>query len=108
MLAAANVLKPLFGMLAWVPGPWEIAIIVIVVLILFGGKKIPELARGIGKGMREFKREMSGIKRDLDEAADDIQREQPQEERPRRQIPKADSQTPHTSSNRDKSEVEQK
>ncbi len=36
-------------------GPWGIVLIVIVVLLLFGGKKIPELMRGLGKGVREFK-----------------------------------------------------
>ena len=36
-------------------GPWGIVLIVIVVLLLFGGKKIPELMRGLGKGVKEFK-----------------------------------------------------
>tara|TARA_Y100000589_G_scaffold289496_1_gene291644 strand:- start:12 stop:182 length:171 start_codon:yes stop_codon:yes gene_type:complete len=36
-------------------GPWQVVLIVIVVLILFGGKKIPELMKGLGKGMKEFK-----------------------------------------------------
>ncbi len=36
-------------------GPWQIALIVLVVLLLFGGKKIPELMRGLGKGIKEFK-----------------------------------------------------
>ncbi len=36
-------------------GGWEILIIAIVVLLLFGGRKIPELMRGLGKGIREFK-----------------------------------------------------
>ncbi|MCD4682695.1 MAG: twin-arginine translocase TatA/TatE family subunit [Bacteroidales bacterium] len=36
-------------------GPWQIVLIVLVVLLLFGGKKIPELMRGLGKGIREFK-----------------------------------------------------
>ncbi len=36
-------------------GPWQIAIIVMVVLLLFGGKKIPELMRGLGSGIKEFK-----------------------------------------------------
>jgi len=36
-------------------GPWQIAIIVLVVVLLFGGKKIPELMKGVGKGIREFK-----------------------------------------------------
>ena len=37
-------------------GPWQIAIIVMVVLLLFGGKKIPELMKGLGQGMKEFKK----------------------------------------------------
>ena len=36
-------------------GPWQIAIIVVLVLLLFGGKKIPELMRGLGSGIKEFK-----------------------------------------------------
>ena len=36
-------------------GPWGIVLIVIVVLLLFGGKKIPELMRGLGKGVKEVK-----------------------------------------------------
>ncbi|WP_242203322.1 Sec-independent protein translocase subunit TatA/TatB [Aestuariivivens insulae] len=36
-------------------GPMQIALIVIVVLLLFGGKKIPELMRGLGSGIKEFK-----------------------------------------------------
>lgn len=40
-----------FGM----PGGWEMVVIALVVLLLFGAKKIPELARGLGRGIREFK-----------------------------------------------------
>jgi len=36
-------------------GPWQIAVVVILVLLLFGGKKIPELMRGLGSGIKEFK-----------------------------------------------------
>ena len=36
-------------------GPWQIGIVVLVVLLLFGGKKIPELMRGLGRGIKEFK-----------------------------------------------------
>ncbi|MCE2613610.1 twin-arginine translocase TatA/TatE family subunit [Flavobacteriaceae bacterium D16] len=36
-------------------GAWQIAVIVMVVLLLFGGKKIPELMRGLGSGIKEFK-----------------------------------------------------
>ncbi len=37
-------------------GPWQIIIILFVVLLLFGGKKIPELMSGFGKGIKEFKK----------------------------------------------------
>ena len=37
-------------------GPWQIVLIVLVVLLMFGGKKIPELMRGLGKGITEFKK----------------------------------------------------
>lgn len=37
------------------PGMWSIILIVVVVLLLFGGKKIPELMRGLGGGIKEFK-----------------------------------------------------
>lgn len=36
-------------------GPWQIVLIVLVVLLLFGGRKIPELMRGLGTGIKEFK-----------------------------------------------------
>ncbi len=36
-------------------GPWQIALIVAVVVLLFGGRKIPELMKGLGQGMKEFK-----------------------------------------------------
>ena len=42
-------------------GTWEIIIIVLVVLLLFGGKKIPELMRGIGKGVKSFKDGVNGV-----------------------------------------------
>jgi sec-independent protein translocase protein TatA len=42
-----------------VVGPWQIILIVVVILLLFGGKKIPELMKGIGKGIREFKEGMN-------------------------------------------------
>ena len=38
------------------PGPWEIALVILFVIIFFGGKKIPELARGLGLGLKEFKK----------------------------------------------------
>ena len=51
-------------------GMTEIMIIAIVVLVLFGGKKLPELMHGVGKGIRDFKKGMNGIedeiKKDID------------------------------------------
>lgn len=41
-------------------GTWEIILIVLVILLIFGGKKIPELMRGLGKGLRSFKDGMNG------------------------------------------------
>lgn len=43
------------SILIGVMGPWQWVLIVVVVLLLFGGKKIPELMRGLGSGMKEFK-----------------------------------------------------
>jgi sec-independent protein translocase protein TatA len=42
--------------IAGVIGPWQIILIIAVVLLMFGGKKIPELMSGIGKGMKDFKK----------------------------------------------------
>ena len=43
------------SILLFSPGPTEIIVILVIVLLLFGGKKIPELMKGLGKGMKEFK-----------------------------------------------------
>ena len=45
-------LNVLLGMI----GPWQAVIIVVALLLLFGGKKIPELMKGLGQGMKEFKK----------------------------------------------------
>ena len=42
-------------------GTWEIIIIVLIVLLLFGGKKIPELMKGLGKGVKSFKDGVNGV-----------------------------------------------
>ena len=47
-------------------GPTEIILIVLVVVLMFGGKKIPELMRGLGKGIREFKRSMKEIETEVE------------------------------------------
>jgi sec-independent protein translocase protein TatA len=53
-------------MLLSMPGGGEWITILIVVVILFGGKKIPELARGIGKGIREFNDAKEGVKKEIE------------------------------------------
>ncbi len=53
-------------------GTNEMIIIVIVVLLLFGGRKIPELMRGLGKGVREFNDAKSNVKREIEESASDV------------------------------------
>ncbi len=50
-------------------GAGEAILIISVVLIFFGAKRIPELARGLGKGIREFKDASAGIKRELEDAS---------------------------------------
>ena len=47
-----NLMAVMLGIL----GPWQIVLIVVVVLLLFGGRKIPELMRGLGSGVKEFKK----------------------------------------------------
>ena len=45
-------------------GPWQIVLIVLVFLLMFGGKKIPELMKGLGRGMKEFKEATKDLKED--------------------------------------------
>ena len=52
-------------------GAGEIVLIVLVVLLLFGAKKIPELARGIGKGMSEFKKGLKDVESEIKSADTD-------------------------------------
>nr|AAX16425.1 putative Sec-independent protein translocase [uncultured murine large bowel bacterium BAC 54B] len=55
-------------------GMQEILLIALVVLLFFGGKKIPELMKGLGKGVRSFKEGMNGIEKDLQSTPDDEQK----------------------------------
>lgn len=48
-------------------GMQEVLLIALVVLLFFGGKKIPELMKGIGKGMRSFKEGMNGMEEEMEE-----------------------------------------
>ena len=46
----------LFSLFLAIPGGWEWIVIILAILLLFGGKKMPELMKGLGQGMREFKK----------------------------------------------------
>jgi sec-independent protein translocase protein TatA len=59
-------------------GGWEIILILAVVLILFGAKKLPELAKGLGQGIKEFKKASSEVTSELQRAADVNDYSQPQ------------------------------
>ena len=61
----------LFGTL----GFWEILLIVLAFLLLFGGKKIPELMRGLGKGVKSFKQGMNEAEEEIKSAAKDSPKE---------------------------------
>lgn len=51
-------------------GVWQLVLIALVILLIFGGKKIPELMRGLGKGVKEFKNGMEEVKKDIDVDSD--------------------------------------
>ena len=52
-------------LIGFIPGGYELVLVLFVVLLLFGGKKIPELARGIGKGIREFNSARASIEEEI-------------------------------------------
>jgi len=52
------------------PSDW--IIILVIVLLFFGGKKLPELARGLGRGVREFKDAAAGVKNEVEKEIDDV------------------------------------
>ena len=53
-------------------GGGEIIVVLLVVLLFFGSKKIPESARGLGRGMREFKDATSGVQREIEESMKEV------------------------------------
>ena len=57
-------------------GVWEVLIIAFVVLLLFGGKKIPELMKGLGKGVKSFKEGMSEVEKEIKDVEKDIKPEE--------------------------------
>jgi len=69
-------LKPM--LLLGLPGGAEWILVLLAVLLLFGAKRIPELARGLGRGIREFKDATKEVKREIDSEANKINRELPE------------------------------
>ena len=53
-------------------GPWQWVIIALVIILLFGGKKIPELMHGLGKGVKSFKAGMKDAEKDIQEIKAEI------------------------------------
>ena len=58
---------------AGMPGGWEMVVIALVILLLFGAKKLPELAKGLGQGIREFKGAVDGVKGEIKDAQDSVE-----------------------------------
>jgi len=63
------------------PGPTELIVILLLVLVLFGAKRIPEIAQGLGKGIREFKKSMKDIQGEI-ESPEQNQKKKPETKKP--------------------------
>ena len=61
----------------WTPGPLEIIIILVIVLIVFGPKRLPDLGRSLGRGMREFKDSVTGKDKDELPEASSVEKPEP-------------------------------
>ena len=68
MLITINGISKCLG---WAIGGWEIAAILILALLLFGGKKLPELAKGLARGLKIFKSEMRDVKNHVEDSTCD-------------------------------------
>ena len=58
----------------------EILVIALIILLLFGGKKIPELMRGLGKGVKSFKKGMNEVEGEIEKAKKDVDKPAKKEE----------------------------
>lgn len=70
------------------PGGFEMVIIVLVILLLFGAKRIPELARGIGQGINEFRKASDDIKKEIDKGKEDVSNATKSTEKKQEQVEK--------------------
>ena len=61
-------------------GPWQVIIVVFAIILLFGGKKIPELMKGLGQGMKEFKNATKDIEEEIKEVKDNVNKYDPSKE----------------------------
>lgn len=78
MFNAASSLRAVLALFG-LPGHWELLILLFAILLLFGGRKLPELARGLARSLRTFKDELHGVKKDLEEPPEDKADEQENE-----------------------------
>ena len=62
-------------------GTWDIILIALVILLIFGGRKIPELMKGIGKGVRSFKDGLNGNDDTKEDAKEEVKQEVKQEQK---------------------------
>ena len=62
----------------WTPGPLEIIVILVIVLVIFGPKRLPDLGRSLGRGMREFKDSVTGKDQDELPEGDEVPAEKPE------------------------------
>ncbi len=61
-----DIYQPIF---AWTPGPWELILLLFVVLLLFGSKRLPSLARSMGRSLTEFKRGKDELSKEIKDGA---------------------------------------
>ena len=61
-------------------GPMEMVLVVLVILLLFGAKRLPGLAKGLGQGIREFKGAVDGAKKEIEDVSDSITKEEDKKE----------------------------
>lgn len=71
-------------------GVWEVLIIALIILLLFGGKKIPELMKGLGKGVRSFKEGMSEVEQEINKPLMPEEKSAPADKTAVKQAPKAE------------------